>query len=268
MQQMTQQLDEERSNQAILKFSIQKWQRIVEKETGEPISKWTSNMDGTGWKGRAQQITILKAKISALESKLFKKKDDSIQPCVQESIRLAQEKRRAQFAATLDENTQLKEKIAELTRKLEGLQARNHFLCLQEGNLKQKLQLVIQKATKDDHLIQLLQKELNYWKTSAIPATSQPSPKKSETRKVSSPPRPILDFTTPIPATAPTLLMSERERYESELQQLRTKLRIYQNEIQVLKQTLESVQEAKEEKWIKYLNDSQSQNFQIPKLAI
>ncbi|VVC91889.1 unnamed protein product [Leptidea sinapis] len=105
--------------------------KILQKELGE---KFTSikdlQNDLAGWKGRAQQIVLLQARINDLEQKLNGKQKD------------------------LNENyDELKEDNVDLKRKLEGARCRIRNLECDATTIRQKMQTFIEKSEHDDLLI-------------------------------------------------------------------------------------------------------------------
>lgn len=58
-----------RNDNQQLKLDLEKAQRVLEKEVGEVVDIDQMLADGTSWKGRAQKIEVLKAKIKAMNEK-------------------------------------------------------------------------------------------------------------------------------------------------------------------------------------------------------
>jgi len=79
-----------------LKQDLEKAQRVLEKEVGEVVDIEQMLKEGTTWKGRAQKIENLKAKIKALNEKVWREHVGY----VRRHRRHPEDPRRAQFRKT------------------------------------------------------------------------------------------------------------------------------------------------------------------------
>ncbi|CAB3241948.1 unnamed protein product [Arctia plantaginis] len=133
--------------------------KILQQELGD---KFTSikelQNDVAGWKGRAQQIMLLQAKVADLEEKLnvkqksdtpldSKKKDQS------QFIREIEQKRKKEVESAMKEMESLKEDNQDLKRKLEGARCRIRNLECDTTTIRQKMQTLLEKSNHDDMLI-------------------------------------------------------------------------------------------------------------------
>nr|XP_021201728.2 coiled-coil domain-containing protein 13 [Helicoverpa armigera] len=152
-------LYESKNRNLELKNDILMATRILQQELGD---KFTSikelQNDVAGWKGRAQQIVLLQAKISELEDKLNiksksdvhsenKKKDQA------QLIRDLEQKRKREVDQAMKEMETLREENQELKRRLEGARCRIRNLECDATTIRQKMQTFVEKSSHDDMLI-------------------------------------------------------------------------------------------------------------------
>ncbi|KOB77299.1 putative coiled-coil domain containing 13 [Operophtera brumata] len=116
--------------------------KILQQELGD---KFTSikelQNDVAGWKGRAQQIVLLQAKVSDLEEKLTG------------VIREIEMRRKKEVDRAMKELETLREENHELKKKLDGARCRIRNLECDSTTLRQKMQTFMEKSTHDDLLI-------------------------------------------------------------------------------------------------------------------
>ncbi|CAH0599858.1 unnamed protein product [Chrysodeixis includens] len=145
--------------------------KILQQELGD---KFTSikelQNDIKGWKGRAQQIILLQAKISELEEKLGTKqrtdKEDSSKHKNQgQIIRELEAKKKKENDLALKDMESLKEENHDLKRRLDGAKCRIRSLECDATLIRQKMQTFVEKSSHDDLLIN---EQRNQIKTSEL----------------------------------------------------------------------------------------------------
>ncbi|XP_068622261.1 coiled-coil domain-containing protein 13 [Battus philenor] len=131
--------------------------KILQQELGD---KFTSikelQHDLAGWKGRAQQIVLLQARIAELEEKLNGKHKDLIEAKKNDQsqvIRDLELKRKKEIDNAMKDLKSLKEENQELKKKFDGAKCRIKNLECDSLTLRQKMQTFVEKSNHDDLLI-------------------------------------------------------------------------------------------------------------------
>ncbi|XP_050678819.1 coiled-coil domain-containing protein 13 [Leptidea sinapis] len=131
--------------------------KILQKELGE---KFTSikdlQNDLAGWKGRAQQIVLLQARINDLEQKLNGKQKDLNEVKKKDQTQVLRDlemKKKKEIDQAMKNYDELKEDNVDLKRKLEGARCRIRNLECDATTIRQKMQTFIEKSEHDDLLI-------------------------------------------------------------------------------------------------------------------
>ncbi|KAJ3416284.1 Coiled-coil domain-containing protein 13 [Chytridiales sp. JEL 0842] len=167
-------LDEERGQNKALRQEVKNYQKVFLQELGEeapPVSKLLES--STGWKGRAQQIALLKAKIKELTAKVTNSAKRNSQ---QESDNIFDERHRqtiksienSKFAVlhkTALELELAKSETSELKAKYEASAGRCRYLEREVKDLRAKLHILLQKESKDTMLIEALKERFEKNKT-------------------------------------------------------------------------------------------------------
>jgi predicted nuclease with TOPRIM domain len=136
----------------------------LKREVGDGISLEQA-VDG-GWRGRAQQIIMLKNKIKRLEGQqgATRGTGSSQQPDVdtraQEDIAGMMLDRKQAVEGIIEERAKLQEHCEQLEGKQRALRARIRTLESDCERSKQQVQVLLQKNNTDDQLIDALKKEL------------------------------------------------------------------------------------------------------------
>eukprot|EP00912_Choanoflagellata_sp_UC4_P000110 UC4_evm2s74 len=158
-----------RQNQS-LKKDLQLAHRAISKEVGENISVSTILSSQSDWKGRAEQIALLRGKIAMLQgtgSQLkpnrpagHKYSSSGVNPQTRAHLRkLENSKKEAQRAAE-EESAQLKIQNIALQEKIDALKARIKVLSRELKQYKCRQQELAQQAVKDGKTIQGLNEKL------------------------------------------------------------------------------------------------------------
>ncbi|CAH2084192.1 unnamed protein product [Euphydryas editha] len=150
-------LYESKNRNLELKNDILLATKILQQELGD---KFTSikelQNDLAGWKGRAQQILLLQAKITELEEKLNGKNKDLIETKRKDQgqiIRELEMKRKKETDQALKELNAIREENQELKKKLDGARCRIRNLECDSTTVRQKMQTFVEKSNHDDLLI-------------------------------------------------------------------------------------------------------------------
>ncbi|XP_037295936.1 coiled-coil domain-containing protein 13 isoform X2 [Manduca sexta] len=131
--------------------------KILQQELGD---KFTSikelQNDLAGWKGRAQQILLLQARVSELEDKLNGKHKDLIEAKRKDQSQIIREiemKRKKEADQAIKELESLRAENQELKKKLDGAKCRIKNLECDATLIRQKMQTFLEKSNHDDMLI-------------------------------------------------------------------------------------------------------------------
>ncbi|XP_045782828.1 coiled-coil domain-containing protein 13 [Maniola jurtina] len=131
--------------------------KILQQELGDKFTNIKDlQNDIAGWKGRAQQIVLLQAKVSELEEKLNGKQKDPAQMKWKDQNQLIRElemKRKKEADQALKDLELLKEENQELKKKLDGARCRIRNLECDATLIRQKMQTFVEKSNHDDLLI-------------------------------------------------------------------------------------------------------------------
>lgn len=136
--------------------------RALARELGDGVSIEQA-VDG-GWRGRAQQIIMLKSKIKKLEagvgitSQSTRSRND-VDSKAEEDLAYMSNERKQAVEALIDERGKLAEQCQALETKQRAHKARIRTLENEVSKHKQQLQILIEKTENDDELISALQEE-------------------------------------------------------------------------------------------------------------
>ncbi|TPX65415.1 hypothetical protein SpCBS45565_g05229 [Spizellomyces sp. 'palustris'] len=151
LSQTTRKLEEERTQNQNLRNENRLLTKALKQEVGDsvPLSKVLE--EKSGWKGRAQQILVLKAKLSEITHTT-----PPPQPPTN-NIRKLETSRRAAHEKVQMELETLREEHASLVKKAEALLARNRTLEKANQTLKTTLSTLLQKTSSSSKLVSVLQ---------------------------------------------------------------------------------------------------------------
>eukprot|EP00607_Mallomonas_marina_P010710 CAMPEP_0182421090 /NCGR_PEP_ID=MMETSP1167-20130531/6309_1 /TAXON_ID=2988 /ORGANISM="Mallomonas Sp, Strain CCMP3275" /LENGTH=419 /DNA_ID=CAMNT_0024597867 /DNA_START=12 /DNA_END=1272 /DNA_ORIENTATION=+ len=147
-----------------------KYQRVLMKELGEGVS--IEQAVEEGWRGRAQQIIMLKNKIkrleasvaptgaavSAVRSKSGKQLSEIEQRAMDELADMSNDRQQAIEALT-EEHSRVLEESQQLKQKLEAQKARIRILENDSSKQKNQIKVLLEKTTADDELVEALRAE-------------------------------------------------------------------------------------------------------------
>ncbi|KAI9349689.1 hypothetical protein BDR26DRAFT_915377, partial [Obelidium mucronatum] len=156
---MTRKFEDERIGIHAIKAELANTQKALALEVfgddsalsrSKALAESLSNSSTATWKGRAQQIQLLKERVRELSRTMGHEVDNSHH----ESIRKISERRHEAFDVLTADYNKLSKEYSEMKGKYEAVQARNKTLEKDLKSCKSKLQLLVDKATNDDTLIQ------------------------------------------------------------------------------------------------------------------
>jgi len=159
--------DELRHRQQLQKMEVQRLNALLKKEIGEDSSYNQAIVD-EGWRGRAQQIVMLRAKVKRLEKDLSRRgrpeypehpeprdaKD--VDAKAEAQIKSITKDRRQQLDALKGRNSRLEDELAASKRRADAGKARLVVVEGENRRLKEQIRVLIGKADTDDNLIAAL----------------------------------------------------------------------------------------------------------------
>eukprot|EP01105_Mastigella_eilhardi_P007606 TRINITY_DN1908_c0_g1_i5.p1 TRINITY_DN1908_c0_g1~~TRINITY_DN1908_c0_g1_i5.p1 ORF type:complete len:238 (-),score=52.42 TRINITY_DN1908_c0_g1_i5:48-761(-) len=157
--------NDQRNQIHALKQECKALKRALTKEVGEdvPITKILEDQASGGWRGRAEQITFLKAKLNEAQPS-GPARHNRIDDMHREVIDLKAAERRQEFERICTENAEVQQELAGIRKKLGAAATRNKILESELHNMRDKLRIVLDKTSSDDRLIDMLREEL--WRVS------------------------------------------------------------------------------------------------------
>ncbi|KAJ8324986.1 hypothetical protein O5D80_006501 [Batrachochytrium dendrobatidis] len=171
--QITRKLEEERIAGQSLKSDIRLAQKALLLEIGDdaPIQNIVKG-DVGGWKGRAEQIALLKDKVKELSRKLAKMSSNSRISNAnftgeadhydlknRESIQKIESTRKSDLDKAIAELEQSRSNTSSIKSKCDALVARNRILEREVKDLRTKIGVLLRKGENDDRLIQALKQD-------------------------------------------------------------------------------------------------------------
>eukprot|EP00873_Tetraselmis_striata_P036528 jgi/Tetstr1/456792/TSEL_043466.t1 len=140
---------------AMMKKEMEKMQRALQREIGEGVElgKVLAD-DGGGWRGRAQQISLLKDKLREAQ------RAGRTRTRTGNTWRTSKDKRAKEAERVAAEAEELRQELDKLRLKCDGATSRKKTLENEAKGLKDKLAILLQKTTNDDKLIGALRAEV------------------------------------------------------------------------------------------------------------
>eukprot|EP00899_Mesostigma_viride_P011534 jgi/Mesvir1/20381/Mv12288-RA.1 len=193
--QVTARVMDAQSAATTLKQENAKLMRALLREVGEDAVLSKILADDGDWRGRAQQISLLKDKIKELQRQLkagggsgtASGAEESGSPSFDDRHRSNLERqerdRRKEFEVTKEELQSARLEVATFKGKYEAGAARIRILEHEVRSLKEKLQTLLTKAATDDKLVDALRKELDNLRKSKSSEASTPPRRPSAGRQ-------------------------------------------------------------------------------------
>ncbi len=172
-----------------LKVERDRTLRVLQKEVGEDVSLAKILESGSEWRGRAQQIILLKNKVKELKRELGHsgagtgtgKHELQYRKNLQ---KLEDTKRKEKDTLAKELSTTVEEYHA-LRKKFEANQSRKRIVESENRDLRQKLGVLLTKTQNDDKLIDALKRELQFFREKAENVEAEKrSPQKANKRVV------------------------------------------------------------------------------------
>ncbi|KAJ3257017.1 Coiled-coil domain-containing protein 13 [Boothiomyces macroporosus] len=263
-------LEEERMHNQTLKQEVRNLTRILQREVGDTVPTDQLLKGETNWKGRSEQIIILKEKIKELQKRL-QNETKANSPIPRESMakpNKMEDLKRKDLERALSEAEKYKSDYIELKKRVDGMQSRIKILEFDNKEYRSKIKILLDKSENDDKLITALKQELKKQKKNieqkntavfqnlkAICAEQQETIHTLETK--------ITDMGN-IPQTDPTE-SPDTQDLQNQISKFTLLVDTFKNEIKQLRESKSELEKQLEsEKSANYLNKIQLQKIQKP----
>mmetsp|Transcript_32155 Transcript_32155/g.91223 ORF Transcript_32155/g.91223 Transcript_32155/m.91223 type:complete len:360 (+) Transcript_32155:129-1208(+) len=176
-QQSTDRAIQAEAKAGMAKQEAEKLQRLLQREVGEGVDVAKVMDEGSGWRGRAQQIGLLKDKLREAQASgggsVRSTSSDSPsrgavhQEALRKNLDSLKEKRRQESDKVAGDLQAAREELEKLQLKCDGASSRKKVLENEVKGLKEKLAILLSKNSNDDKLIAALRAELTDLKRAA-----------------------------------------------------------------------------------------------------
>ncbi|KAG8470369.1 hypothetical protein KFE25_008790 [Diacronema lutheri] len=168
----TAKLSEARQAQQALRAELAKVQRALAKEVGDDVPLAKVLDDGAGWRGRAQQITLLRAKLAELrrtataagvgvdEGGAGGGASSTVDERARGQLASIEQDRRREFERLALREQELISERADDRAKLDAVHARVKILEAEARSSRERVKLLLTKSENDDELVQALKAQL------------------------------------------------------------------------------------------------------------
>jgi len=178
MREMSKRLEELRLKLNKKDTDLKKTLRALKLEVGEGVDVSKTLQDGGDWRGRAQQIIMLKTKIKRLTSESrnspgmtgamsgagstfqSSRLHNDVDFKAAEDLRAIEQEKARHVEQLTEEYGHLQQHLGEVKRKLEASRARTKVLESESVKNRQQMKIVLDKGANDDELIEALKREL------------------------------------------------------------------------------------------------------------
>ncbi|KAI8586565.1 hypothetical protein BDZ88DRAFT_482579 [Geranomyces variabilis] len=168
--QVTRKLEEERTAAQALRAEVRNMHLALRKEIGEEMPLSQILDASSGWKGRAQQIITLKAKIQTLLANSNSNSSGAAANCTvspgpgsgaydsshRAAIRRIETERKVAMEVSASELEETRRSLEDAKRKCDAVTARNRLLEQSLRQHKRDIETLVRKAGTDDRLIAAL----------------------------------------------------------------------------------------------------------------
>lgn len=142
-----------------LKTELKMAQKCLHQEIGENASVQQLLSGNSNWRGRAQEIAMLKSKITDLKDKLECSSFDSYDESLRSPLKKLESMRRLEVDTLTKELEDCKFQLEEVKQKVIALKARNRNLSDEVNNYKLKTLDLLEKSGRDEEFIKCLNEQ-------------------------------------------------------------------------------------------------------------
>ncbi|CAO1305294.1 unnamed protein product [Diamesa tonsa] len=160
LNQSKQKLFEVLNNNTQLKNELKIAHKCIQMEVGEPANVAQLMSSSSNWRGRAQQIAILHSKVSDLREKLETSNFDSFE-MPRLPVKRLESMRKLEVDSLNKELDEVKSNSEDYKQKLIALKTRNKNLGDEANNYKLKTLNLLEKSSRDENHIQLLNEQIS-----------------------------------------------------------------------------------------------------------
>lgn len=140
------------SRVSTLKAENDRLRQALKRELGDEQQVERALTEGSDWRGRAEQISLLKDKVREFREQLGESKESSAKA----NVRRAESKRKEELEKAEQEAEKKREEVEALTKRLDAANARKKNLEREVSSLKEKISALLRKSQNDDKLIDRL----------------------------------------------------------------------------------------------------------------
>lgn len=163
LNQSKQKLFEVLNNNTQLKNDLKIAHKCIQLEVGEPANVAQLMSSNSNWRGRAQQIAILHSKVSDLREKLDNTNFDTFE-MPRLPVKRLESMRKLEVDSLNKELGEAKFNLEDYKQKLVALKTRNKNLGDEANNYKLKTLELLEKSSRDESHIQLLNEQISITK--------------------------------------------------------------------------------------------------------
>lgn len=176
---VNQKLLDAKTQVSALQADLLKTQRALQREVGDKVPLDQLLNESGKWKGRAEEIEILKEKLRASrrESGITSSRAGSVEGKIRsqhkQHIQALHTNNQRQHDDEMERAAAAVRDAEEANKKLEALKARNRTLENSQRELRENLKMLLAKSSNDDKLVDSLTAEVQTLRQSASSATMQ-----------------------------------------------------------------------------------------------
>lgn len=147
-----------------VKNDLKKAKTVIKKEVGE-FDNLENLLKNEGWKGRAQQIELLKSRVNDLKRQLGKKMEDTSQTVSTVRVEGGADERRKEIMSLQEQLAKTKEELEASKKKAQGYSSRLVALEKEAKEIREthkvQIKTLLDKTENDDRFIAELKNELD-----------------------------------------------------------------------------------------------------------
>jgi chromosome segregation ATPase len=143
-----------------LKNELKMAQKCLQQEIGENVNVSQLLSGNSNWRGRAQEIGLLKNKIADLKEKFETSSFDSYDEASRMPLKRLESMRRLEVESLSKELEECKSQLEEVKTKFIALKTRNKNLSDDSNNYKLKTLDLLEKSSRDEEFIKCLNEQI------------------------------------------------------------------------------------------------------------